>query len=330
MFCSRFRRPRLTVSQLPQDPSCCILCGQPGPNLRKRMSVAQLVEGWGRAGVEIRPVAGGIETISLFECEQCELAFFSPGIVGDGDFYKQLSSQPWYYMPDKWEYRVALDDIAPADRVLEIGSGRGAFLELLRKRGVVATGLESSHAAADEAQQRGSNVRVGRIEDLAVAEAGTYDVVCHFQVLEHVPDPLGFLCACVALLKPGGRLLIATPNQESSLRFAPGALLNMPPHHQTRWCAKTYRTAAQLLDLRVVKLMPEPLAAYHSRQAVIGWLNRFRRVGYDDPLCFRSGLPLLARGLFAVSGRAGEVVLKLPSLRNHLTGHSLYGAFAKS
>ncbi|NMU24081.1 3-demethylubiquinone-9 3-O-methyltransferase, partial [Vibrio parahaemolyticus] len=51
------------------------------------------------------------------------------------------------------------------------------------------------------------------IEDHAIENAGTYDVVTCMEMLEHVPDPLSVIRSCAALVKPGGHVFFSTLNR---------------------------------------------------------------------------------------------------------------------
>ena len=73
------------------------------------------------------------------------------------------------------------------------------------------------------------------IEDHADQRPGHYDAVTSFQVLEHVTEPASFLRACVKALRPGGRLLLGVPNNDSFLGLLEDNWLNMPPHHMSLW-----------------------------------------------------------------------------------------------
>ena len=58
----------------------------------------------------------------------------------------------------------------------------------------------------------------GNLAALPLAES-TVDVVANLQVIEHLWDQEGFLAECRRVLRPGGRLLLTTPNR---LTFSPG------------------------------------------------------------------------------------------------------------
>ena len=99
----------------------------------------------------------------------------------------------------------------PPGRVLEVGCAHGAFVALLRQAGFRACGLEMSPAVIRFARQTfGIPVLRGPIEQHRIRSA-SLDAIVLLDVIEHLPDPVGTLAHCVGLLKPGGVLLIQTP-----------------------------------------------------------------------------------------------------------------------
>ena len=63
-----------------------------------------------------------------YECQNCKLRYYDPPITGDEKFYQELQKFGWYYMDSKKEFEIAKLHINEQDRILEIGSGKGAFL----------------------------------------------------------------------------------------------------------------------------------------------------------------------------------------------------------
>lgn len=95
-------------------------------------------------------------------------------------------------------------------RIAEIGCGSGGMLETLGRFGP-AVGVEMDPALRQRARARGLDVRAGALPDDLPLEAGRWDVVCLFDVLEHVDDEAAALRACRHLLAPGGSLVITVP-----------------------------------------------------------------------------------------------------------------------
>jgi SAM-dependent methyltransferase len=199
-------------------------------------------------------------------CIQCDLRFFSPPITGSEQFYAQLQKIHWYYSAAKQEFGIAAAYVKPEDNVLEIGAGRGLFSRAIRCRSY--TGLEFSPDAISWAARDGIHLLPQTIEAHSRTAAGQYDVACAFQVLEHVADPRAFLEASIRCLKAGGSLLMSVPGEDSFAGHAYRDVLNMPPHHVTRWSDKALRSIGEIFGLRFVALVPEPLGRNMRRAYV--------------------------------------------------------------
>ena len=107
----------------------------------------------------------------------------------------------------------------PPARVLEVGSGHGGFVALLRWAGFDATGLEVSPWVAQYARDTfGVPVLLGPVEDQRLAP-GSFEVIVLMDVLEHLRDPAATLLRCVDLLAPDGILLIQTPSYPEGSTF---------------------------------------------------------------------------------------------------------------
>jgi SAM-dependent methyltransferase len=107
-------------------------------------------------------------------------------------------------------------------RILEVGCGVGHFLTAARKVGFETWGTEISSSALTRLQALGFDVRRGDLPDLRLPDEH-FDAVVLFEVIEHLPDPGRYLQECRRLLRPGGLLLLTTPNFDSLSRRLLGA-----------------------------------------------------------------------------------------------------------
>lgn len=276
-----------------------------------------------RLQVNIRPYLGDLEIIHLRRCPQSGFRFYHPNrVVGDDAFYRGLAMHPWYYQEKKWEFAEAVRFLPPAGQILELGPGKGGFLRscLSARPGLRMTGLELNHEAAQAAQNMGLDVRQETVEQHAEAHGQCYDAVCAFQVLEHIPEPLPFLRACLRVLKPGGLLMVAVPDcteqQPPSPLAVPEDPLNMPPHHQGLWDVPSLVFLSRILPLRLChlgweKAGTEAQLGNYAREVRVGLKNQFG--GLFGRLLHSLGRPYLRACL--------------RSLGPFLPGHSLFAVF---
>tara|TARA_Y100000588_G_scaffold354560_1_gene408947 strand:- start:2080 stop:2820 length:741 start_codon:yes stop_codon:yes gene_type:complete len=96
-------------------------------------------------------------------------------------------------------------------KVLDIGTGGGAFIEAAARVGYVAKGLEPSEFLVSQCLKRGLDVALGSVDNFQLPER-SYDMVCMWDVLEHIPRPKDALRQLRPLLKQDGVLLINYPD----------------------------------------------------------------------------------------------------------------------
>ena len=279
-FCFSLSRRRYLVRYLDKCFACASLAVRP----EEQLSVPELIGGYEHPdiGVDVKRFFADLKgTIPLWKCMNCGGLWYQGAPSGDPTFYAQLQNHGWYYRDDKQEFRFASTQVQPQDKLLEIGCGRGAFASLLPD-GVNYRGLEFNEVATSHARSKGLNVERRTIEDEALERPAFYDVVCHFQVLEHVDDPYAFMAACARTLKPGGRLIVAVPAEDSFIGYAESAWLNMPPHHLTRWSDKALASIFERCDVRPVQFWHENVDVEYEKwhETVLlraGWLSLFGR-----------------------------------------------------
>ena len=98
-------------------------------------------------------------------------------------------------------------------RLLDVGCGVGALLETARDMRFDVSGVEISPVLAGRARERGFSVHVGDVAELSIAE--TYDVIVMLDIIEHLHNPGEVLTGLRRLLRPGGELVVYTPNHGS-------------------------------------------------------------------------------------------------------------------
>ncbi len=119
--------------------------------------------------------------------------------------------------------------VGVANTVLDLGCLDGTVGELLLRRGNVVHGLDAAAPAVAAAVQRGIQARVGNLEEPFDFPDAMFDVVFAGEVLEHIFDVDAVLSEAHRVLKPGGHLVVTTPNL-AALGRRIMLLLNRNPH----------------------------------------------------------------------------------------------------
>lgn len=183
-------------------------------------------------------------------------------------------------------YRVAPE--RAVQTILEIGGGQGGLTALLYPQAQI-TNLDCDPAFAQAPCNQAANVQFvcGDATQLPFA-AESFDMVTMFDVLEHIPDDQGAIAEAWRVLKPGGTLLISTPNQ-STWRF---------PHY--RWMTRISPPEADLMAewghvrrgytlaglQQLLPILPQDYATFINPITVIGHDIAFSRL----PKLIRHGL----------------------------------------
>lgn len=154
----------------------------------------------------------------LFRCPSCRFlkADLAAGGGAEVGGVEELRRCNFETILDCLEAYVA----APGTPLLEVGCGRGWFLDAARRRGFAAVGIEPDEEAAGAAAGDGLEVRVGFFPE--AAEPGErYRVVVFNDVFEHLADPAAALEDCRRLLDPEGLLVLNLPSSDGVFyRFA--------------------------------------------------------------------------------------------------------------
>ena len=185
----------------------------------------------------------GQNACEVVQCDKCGFCYSNPFIAGDQQFYN-FAYVSFGYPEWKWEFQKTYDVLKKCfvsdAKFLEIGAGDGAFIRkiaegIISKENILCT--EFSEYGRHQLEKFGVRCLSEDVRSIINAELeGTIDIVCMFQVLEHM-DRLDVLFNKLNwLTKRGSSIFIAVPNQiRIEFNELNGALLDMPPNHIGRY-----------------------------------------------------------------------------------------------
>ena len=164
---------------------------------------------------------------------------------------------------------------APAgSRLLDVGCGNGAFMQLARAAGWTVQGMDFDAEAVAAARRVGLDVQQGGLERVESQAPGSFAFVTLSHVLEHVHDPVSWLRALHRVLQPDGRLWLQTPNIASLGHARYGADWRglEPPRHLTLWTPPTLQRVLRDVGFREVRALRTPVVTamevYANRDAL--------------------------------------------------------------
>ncbi len=163
--------------------------------------------------------------------------------------YSELSRHRWVgwvlsrsrLVRDAVGLSVRMLDGRRRGRLLDVGCGNGDFLAAMRDLGWSVSGIDFDREAVAVAREKlGLDVRVADLHAASFPD-DSFDAVTLHHVLEHLEDPVGALRECARVLKPGGRLVVVTPNGQALGRRLFQALWFPldPPRHIHLFSVKT-------------------------------------------------------------------------------------------
>ncbi len=186
-------------------------------------------------------------------------AVFAPGYLsgGTGDFGIDVSHPRFQAflreIGDRRE-RTIRAVLGGTGSLLDVGCGSGEFAARAAAAGWRVVGVEPIADAAQAARARGLDVRTGTLATAEPDPGGGWDVVSAFHVLEHMPDAAAFLGELAARVRPGGVVVVETPNWASAIRRRFGARWPhlRPLEHLAHYTPETVRVALRTAGLEPV------------------------------------------------------------------------------
>jgi len=121
--------------------------------------------------------------------------------------------------------------------ILDVGCYDGTFLSLMKNRNNGFYGVEASDWGVEQARRKGINVQQYFFDDKTKLpyEDSFFNIVVAGEIIEHIYDTDFFLVEIRRILKPGGKLLISTPNIASLgrrllLLFGKNPIIELSPN----------------------------------------------------------------------------------------------------
>jgi 2-polyprenyl-3-methyl-5-hydroxy-6-metoxy-1,4-benzoquinol methylase len=209
---------------------------------------------------------------AVARCRRCRLWYLSPRLVepvmqasyaddayfeGGEAGYSSYQAQEATLRPT---FRRFLAELArrgmAGGRLLEVGCAYGFFLDEAQGVFTHRTGTDYSAAALAKAAGRADRLLLGGAEQLAADER--FDCIACIHVIEHIYDPVAFLQTLTRHLRPGGWLVLATPDMGSFWR--PLLRYRWPffkiPEHVTYFDRRTLAALLGRAGLEAVQTLP--------------------------------------------------------------------------
>ena len=172
------------------------------------------------------------------------------------DAYLQMAeteSRHWWFSGRRAILSAIIErlDLPENSKILEVGCGTGGNLQMLAKFGEVSA-LEMDANAREIASKKTNNlhdIRAGYCPDEIPFHDQRFDLICIFDVLEHIEHDTETLMAIKQLLMKNGRILITVPAYQW-LYGAHDEFL----HHKRRYSANQLRKKSVVAGLRAVKI----------------------------------------------------------------------------
>ncbi len=224
------------------------------------------------------------------------LVFFNPDLRADLDFSV-------FYLP-----------VAPRQQLLEVGCGNGKMLKRMQELGWEVQGIDIGPEAVVMAKDKGLKVIRGELSNQHFPD-DHFDAVVMSHVIEHVLNPIDLMRECHRILKPGGKLVLITPNSKGwgHFLYAEAWFHLDPPRHVQIFSPSTLHSLAQEGDFTTRRVFT---TVRNANGAFLASWSIYRSGEYNMGSLQPWNRRLLARGmqfiewlLLLVFPQAGEEVV---------------------
>lgn len=202
-------------------PSCCAICGTLG-NAQELYPANFALDAFNPSVFSARRLPDRIH-YRMVRCKTCGLVRSDP--VADIETMRRLYTRSTFDYGEELAglqktYGRYLKQLgmynAKKESLLEIGSGNGFFLQVAVNQGY--TNVWGVEPSTDAVQHADPHIRPHLVCDImrpGLFAPSTFDVICLFQVFDHISDPAALLDECYTVLRSGGVILCLNHNIES-------------------------------------------------------------------------------------------------------------------
>ena len=197
-----------------------------------------------------------------------------------------IPAENYWFQRHVVAYRYAAGLVAGLE-VLDAGCGEGYGADLLAAAAKDVVGVDLDESVVAHADRTYARPRFQKADLQALPFPDeSFDAVVTFQVIEHVPGPRDFIGECARVLRPGGRLILSTPNRLTFSRdgiknpfhtyeFAPDELRDLVASTLTieRAAGTFHRARLRFVELTRREPFPERLIRQPAPEWP-GWLTR--------------------------------------------------------
>lgn len=185
----------------------CTICGKSGLN------------------VIIKNVTAIGGNYDIYYCDQCMVGKTTPDVppadlakLYSREVYRSENGKRFHGPIEKMIYiwrlqrKKRIENHAGKGKILDIGCGRGLFLDIMRTHGWTVMGVEFGQAAVEKASSAYGIDVISETRMQNELPDEEFDVITMNHVLEHVFNPVKTIQECARTLKNGGLLVISVPN----------------------------------------------------------------------------------------------------------------------
>lgn len=233
----------------------------------------------------------------------------------------QLAHEHWWLIGRQRVCLGLLESVLDGrrpERVLDVGSGSGGFLAPLRRLGGTLHHVDTDPGSIERCRARGEGGGLVASGGKLPFASETFDLVCLFDVIEHIADDRAALTEVARVLRPGGTAFLHVPAHP--WLFAQNDRVS---GHHRRYTRGALRNLAQVADLEVLRLTGTNVLLLPGIAAAILALKGLESLGLGRRRPHTNlswPLPSWAHALLA---RTFAAELRLSRTHDLPTGHSL-------